>query len=69
MILSIIPLWMFWLAQWTWGRVKNGAPKRFDDLMGLPIEVQVPVAARAAVVAHPATHSSAMPASRPEAAS
>jgi hypothetical protein len=39
MILSIIPLWLFWLAQWTYGRIKNGAPKRYDDLAPLPIEV------------------------------
>ena len=69
MILSIIPLWMFWLAQWTWGRVTNGAPKRFDELMGLPIEAPALVTTRPAVVAHPATHSNVMPASRPEAAS
>jgi glycosyltransferase involved in cell wall biosynthesis len=44
MILSIIPLWLFWLAQWTYGRIKNGAPKRYDDLAPLPIEVPLATA-------------------------
>ena len=49
-IVSIVPLWLFWLGQWTWSRVKNGAPTRYVPLEPLstarvaaPLAIPMPV--------------------------
>jgi len=57
-ILSIVPLWLFWLGQWSWGRLRNGKPTRFAALEPLPIlvpDLGVPMAP----LAVPASSSSA----------
>ncbi|HSD87384.1 MAG TPA: glycosyltransferase family 2 protein [Kofleriaceae bacterium] len=54
-VLSILPLWCFWLGEWAWGRLKNGRPTRFTALEPMPIVA--PMAVPMPVVAMPSSAS------------
>ena len=45
MILAIVPLWLYWLAEWGVKRIAKGAPQRFAPLEPLaPVIVESPIA-------------------------